>query len=80
MTDTANDPTAKLVTPDAEGWSTGANMVDFILGNAVSVSYYLNLIISLTGFDPIETVQNYFGGDFATTLTDAGLHLLRSDR
>ncbi len=71
MTDTANDPTAKLVTPDAEGWSTGASVVDFILGNAVSVSYYLNLIISLTGFDPIETVQNYFGGDWQKLLESA---------
>ncbi|WP_433523010.1 WXG100 family type VII secretion target [Nocardia pseudovaccinii] len=51
--------------------STGGTLVDFVLGNAYSVTYYLNLIVSLTGWNPIEEVQKYFGGDWQEMLESA---------
>ncbi|MFI7669939.1 WXG100 family type VII secretion target [Nocardia sp. NPDC049526] len=74
MTDstTATDPTQKLMEPQVEAWFTvGGKMVDFVLGNAYSVANYLNLIISLTGWDPVELVQKYFGGDWEELLKSA---------
>lgn len=67
-----SDPTQKLVTPEVEAWlSTGGTLVDFVLGNAYSVTYYLNLIVSLTGLNPIKEVQEYFGGDWEKLLESA---------
>ena len=74
MTDstTTSDPTTKLVEPQVEAWlSTGGNLVDFVLGNAYSVTYYLNVIVSLTGWNPIEEVQKYLGGDWQALLESA---------
>ncbi|MGW4739594.1 hypothetical protein [Nocardia xishanensis] len=74
MTDStaAPDPTEKLVAPEVEAWlSTGGTLVDFVLGNAYSVTYYLNLIVSLTGFNPVGEVQEYFGGDWQKLLESA---------
>ncbi|WP_216907077.1 hypothetical protein [Nocardia noduli] len=66
------DPTQKLATPEVEAWwSAGGKLVDFALGNAYSVTYYLNLIISLTGFDPIKEAQEYLGGDWEDLLKSA---------
>lgn len=69
---TTSDPAGKLVTPEVEiWWSAGGKLVDFVLGNAYSLGYYVNLIISLTGTDPVEKVQNYFGGDWEELLKAA---------
>ncbi|MFD3706249.1 hypothetical protein ACFWUP_24170 [Nocardia sp. NPDC058658] len=66
------DPTATLVTPEVEvWWEQGGKLVDFALGNAYSVTSYLNLIISLTGWNPIEEAQKSLGGDWEGLLKAA---------
>ncbi|MEV0061849.1 hypothetical protein [Nocardia sp. NPDC050718] len=69
---TAIDPTQQLTTPEVEvWWSTGGKLVDFALGNAYSLTYYIDVIISLTGFEPIKEAQEYLGGDWEGLLKSA---------
>jgi hypothetical protein len=69
----AIDPSAKLATPEVEAWwSTGGKLVDFALGNAYSVSYYLlEIIKSTTNWDPVGDTQKYLGGDWEALLKSA---------
>lgn len=61
-----SDPSAALVTPEVDQWfSDGTKMVDFVLGNAYSASYYLLEIIKFTTkWDPVGDLQKYLGGDW----------------